>query len=378
MLTRLFLRLSDTACVGYVIEYVSEAEANRSSGGEAANIKYKIVAKIGVIYMDSSGTKTESHTHNQTAAQQHAGLIIQCVFLINRGPEINRSSWLGAPDSLSWSIEGNEEKCNLERKRSWPQPDKRQTTALTPANKCHWDTMRRLSLRWRCRRQQQITALPTGAQSRYGVAGAPRENQLHQHRRLPSIAYFMSRANRFHIISALILPTFNSCGNLVEWNGIPVRITSPSPPPPTPHCHHVLCRAARRPELQQTTDVQEDMLAESHYPIIPHLPSIIPKTGWITAERCGVGVRGGEVGKAEDEKNEWIQEEMAQLRGESAWRCQTICPIISYAYRFSVSPLERDADSLIIDVHRLWWEDSFRLPRLAMEKKPIYGSPRSQ
>lgn len=62
---------------------------------------------------------------------------------------------------------------------------------------------------------------------------------------------------------------------------------------------------------------------------------------------------------------------MAQLRGESAWRRQTICPIISYAYRFSVSPLERDADSLIIYVHRLWWEDSFRLPRLAIEKSPF-------
>lgn len=61
----------------------------------------------------------------------------------------------------------------------------------------------------------------------------------------------------------------------------------------------------------------------------------------------------GEAGKAEDEKNEWIQEEMAQLRGESARRRQTICPIISYAYRFLVSPLERNADSLVIYVHRL-------------------------
>ena len=38
----------------------------------------------------------------------------------------------------------------------------------------------------------------------------------------PSIAYFISWANRFHITSALILPTFNSWGNLVKiikvWN----------------------------------------------------------------------------------------------------------------------------------------------------------------
>lgn len=101
------------------------------------------------------------------------------------------------------------------------------------------------------------------------------QNQLHQRWRLPSIAYFMSRANRFHMISALILPTFSSCGNLVEWKGIPVRITSPR--------HHALHRVAWCPELQQTTDVQEGMLAESHYPIIPPLPSIIPKTGWIRA-----------------------------------------------------------------------------------------------
>lgn len=33
----------------------------------------------------------------------------------------------------------------------------------------------------------------------------------------PSIAYFISMAKRFHMISALILPIFNSCGNL-KWN----------------------------------------------------------------------------------------------------------------------------------------------------------------
>lgn len=103
------------------------------------------------------------------------------------------------------------------------------------------------------------------------------QNQLYQRWRLPSIAYFMSRANRFHMISALILPTFSSCENLVEWKEIPVRITSP----PSPRAPGL--------ELQQTTDVQEDVLAESHYPIIPHPSSIIPKTGWIRAERWGGG-----------------------------------------------------------------------------------------
>lgn len=144
------------------------------------------------------------------------------------------------------------------------------------------------------------------------------QNQLHQRWRLPSIAYFMSRANRFHMISALILPTFSSCENLVEWKEIPVRITSSLSPRTSPGGL----------ELQQTTDVQEDVLAKSHYPIIPHPPSIIPITGWIRAERW----RGG----VENEKNEWIQEEMAQLRGESAWRRQNICPKICYAYRFPV------------------------------------------
>lgn len=32
----------------------------------------------------------------------------------------------------------------------------------------------------------------------------------------PSMAYFMSWANRFHITSALILPTFSSWGNLAK------------------------------------------------------------------------------------------------------------------------------------------------------------------
>lgn len=50
-------------------------------------------------------------------------------------------------------------------------------------------------------------------------------------------------------------------------------------PPPPPLLSPRALSSGRRPDLQQATDVQEDMLAESHYQIIPHLPSIIPKTG---------------------------------------------------------------------------------------------------
>lgn len=43
----------------------------------------------------------------------------------------------------------------------------------------------------------------------------------------PSIAYFISRAKRLHMISALILPTLSSCGNLAELKRNPIRITFP-------------------------------------------------------------------------------------------------------------------------------------------------------
>lgn len=119
-------------------------------------------------------------------------------------------------------------------------------------------------------RQEQISAFPFV------------QHQLHLRRRLPSIAYFMSRANRFHMISALILPTFSSCGNL-ECNEREFGLESPSL---QQHASH---RVAWRPELQQTTDVQEDMPAGFHYSIIPHLPTIISETGWIRAERCVCG-----------------------------------------------------------------------------------------
>lgn len=47
------------------------------------------------------------------------------------------------------------------------------------------------------------------------------------HKNLPSIAYFISCANMFHMTSALILPTFSSWGNLWEemhFNPAPVNI----------------------------------------------------------------------------------------------------------------------------------------------------------
>lgn len=47
-----------------------------------------------------------------------------------------------------------------------------------------------------------------------------RENNKITSQDSPSMAYFISWANKFHMTSALIFPTFSSCGNLWGYEDV--------------------------------------------------------------------------------------------------------------------------------------------------------------